>query len=319
MFLKVLYLGDFIKCNGPAHVDQRLKKKLHKDVFFIQSNDFRTLHKDIQALMRVDVCHVSGVSAKGVILFILCVLFRIKRTFTMHGFLAQDRQFRSVNRYRLWIEMVLIALSNEVYTVSKKLKEQIGSKYDFKFHVIPNGVSLNAPFDIECKNKNLIVCVGGGRPEKNILSVCHAVELINEKHNKNLELVVVGEDGRDSVKIREFKCVNYLGFIHPVELNALLLDAKIFIQYSYFESFSLAIFEALNQGCYVISSDQVGALEYVEGLDCIISVKIDSLEELVNSILLTLERSNLESVEFELGDISWESVSNKYLTRWRRL
>lgn len=322
--MNVLYIGDFIKNNGPATVDKNLKKNLPTNVNYCQSNDFSTILRDIKYLLSSDVVHCSGVSFKALILFILSLCLLKKRTFTMHGYLLKELENRSVSSFRILMEKILIVLASRIFPVSENLKNSVlgdFDRYSGKFIAIPNGTTPLLSKKHYSDGSNSVVCIGGGRPEKQIYEVCSAVERINASKNLDIKVYVFGEDGKDSERIKKLDCVIFLGFVNKEELNSYLKRASIFVQYSSYEPFSLSVFEALSQGCYVLCSNMVGALDYIVTRNSVRVVPFNNSECLDFEIFDILgNKDNLEQlIDTNVDHLTWELVSEQYKGCWYEL
>ena len=81
---------------------------------------------------------------------------------------------------------------------------------------------------------------------------------------KNLNLIVVGKNENDGEKIKSFDCVTWIDHLSHKELLRLMTESNIYIQNSVFETFCLAIIEALFAGCNLLISNSTGCLDLFE-------------------------------------------------------
>ena len=314
--MKVLYIGDFIKGNGPSTVDINIRDSIQSSnqvnqVEFLQSTtklSFTVLKK----ISNVDVVHVSGVSFLGMLFMIFSRLCRKKTSMTMHGSLVIESRFRKISLYRRVFEFIQQKSANKIMPVSKLLAEKV--KINKKVIVIPNGFNYIDNLAIS-KKANLITLIGGGRKEKRHLDICEVIQKINDEHGLNIKVNLFGENGVDSNKINSFHFVDDFGFCNKnIVLNS-LSKSKIFIQYSEFESFSLAVADAINYQCYIITSNLVGINDFISKSNSFMVV--DNKLQLEKAILHQYNDKKREVIDNKL--LTWEQVTNKYIKCWEEL
>jgi glycosyltransferase involved in cell wall biosynthesis len=318
--MRTLYIGDFIKYNGPSLVDIRLNDVFPENVEKEQINKVFNMNFFFK-IIKADIIHVSGVSIKGVIALFLAKLMFKKTTFTMHGALKIEKKFKKISLLRILMEKIQIDLSNKIITVSEMYKNKIIKFYDNishqKINCIYNGINKNNFYKYKNQKKeNQILTIGGGRPEKGVKYICQAIESIN---NKRIKLIVVGEDGEDTQKIKEYSFVEYKGFLSQEKLFDLMKESKIFIQNSIYESFGLTVFEALSYGCELILSNNIGALEILDIKDkYIVNYRDkDRIKHLILSLLNS--KTNRQKTNINYDKYSWPEISQNYLEMWENL
>lgn len=313
--MRVLYLGDFIKQNGPSIVDINLTNKLGNQVLKVQIN--KSLSKVLNNIFSCDIVNVSGVSAKGALYALLAKLCGKKVTYIMHGGLEIERKYRKVSKDRIIYEKIIIACAKKVICVSEKFEENIKNTYNLKKTVyINNGVELKSKEmlnDIK-RDENLILTVGGGRREKGILNICKAISCLNDK---KVKLIVVGEDGPDTESIKTYDFVEYKGFVDNKELIKLMEQSNIFIQNSLYEPFGIAPLEAISSGCKVILSENIGAP--IKQINEFV-VKHDDIESISKSIDKLLKNRNIQNVDQSFIDnLTWENSAERYIELWKSM
>lgn len=285
---KVLYIGDSIKKNGPSNVDIRVRSIAKDRINFIEASNFRGVFRELKLMLDCSCCHSSNVNFKGLLFFGLAWLLGIKRTLLLHGSKLDEGDYAKIKTRRYVLEFFMILLANDLAFVSSKLKEQIITRYPFvenkkRCIICPNPIKYNQYQDFY-GDKNAIVAIGGGRKEKGILSLCYVIKKLNQEGSKSFKLHVFGEDGEDTYAIKSFDFVNYHGFCEQNEVTRCLSDSAFFIQNSYQESFSLSLFEALNRGCIVLCSYEVGALEFISDHPCIFKFPVSDLDVIAETI-----------------------------------
>ncbi|WP_255547170.1 glycosyltransferase family 4 protein [Moritella sp. 36] len=257
----------------------------------------------------------------GCLFLILGKIFRKKITFTMHGTLTIEKRFRNIAKYRLFFEYLLVNYSHKVVTVSNRLGKSVAKLYKIepdRIKAIPNGVLPPLKTDIKQNFKsNDIICIGGGRPEKRILSVCNAVNKIIKDENIKLNIKVFGEDGKDTELIKKFDFVEYCGFVSHEQLLSELDDSLIFIQFSLYEPFCLSLFDAINSKCKIILSSEIGAIDYLTLNDSNSISIVREPDDLAHEIYSQI---NSDSPSYSSYDkMGWSLVSEKYILLWESL
>lgn len=314
--MKVLYIGDFIKGNGPSTVDINVRDSIKKSnqsnqVEFLQSTtkiSFSVMRK----IHNIDVVHVSGVSFLGMMLMLFSRLCGKKASMTMHGSLIMESQFRKIAPHRRFFELIQQRCANKIMPVSNLLAEK--AKINKKVIVIPNGVSFITEPTI-LKQDDLITLIGGGRKEKRHLDVCEVIKKINDKYNLNIKVNLFGESGIDSNRITNFSFVKDFGFCNKEVVFDSLSKSKIFIQYSEFESFSLAVADAINYQCYIIASNCVGINDFISKSNSYIVA--DNKKKLEEAIIQQYNDKERAMIENKL--LTWGQVSDKYVKCWETL
>lgn len=310
----ILYIGNFLSNNGPSMVDKSLVN-ISNTIYPLQATTKLISFSDLKAILKCDICHVSAVSTLGLILAFVCKSLGKKVTFTMHGTLKAERKFRKISPHRLFVESMLVHLSNKIFVVSDKLSKIVKSLYNSinsKLITIPNGVTCTTATNIQ-KKPNTIVCIGGGRKEKRVLDVCKAVYKLNSKGEK-IKINVFGEDSLDTKDIKKYDFVHYYGFVPQEILLSMLAESYLFIQYSEYEPFSLSIFDAIVSNCNIITSDNVGAIDYLTKADLHKISIVKDINELTSEIERQLASSIASYSNYE--NLSWENTYHLYMKNW---
>jgi len=159
-----------------------------------------------------------------------------------------------------WSDYVLVQTKLEAYD----LKETYG--VDFKWEVIPNGVSdlytqknkLVNPFGFE----DYIVCVGRIEPRKNNLNIIAAVKELRKETNKDIKVVFVG---KKSTKHKEYTSlfdlevakndwIVFKDYVSYSSMPSIYKFAKVCVSASWFETTGLTLLEALFMGTNAVST-----------------------------------------------------------------
>lgn len=321
IYIKVLYIGDYIKKNGPSIVDINLNKHFSSNDITREQINQKINFTFLNKIFNADIINVSGVSFKGVLAIIIAKFFFKKTTFIMHGSLVIEKKYRNISKYRILFEKLLIFFVDQIICVSENFANRIEKKYSlykYKITYVNNGVKIeNNSINNFDKNKFHILTVGGGRREKGIIYLCKAISLL---HDKNIKLIVVGGDGIDTEKIKSYDFVNYLGFISQKKLFKLMEDSAIFMQNSLYEPFGMTPLEAGQRKCKLILSKNIGALSLID-IDSKFIVDPKNINRISNLVNEILNNNNYEysNINFNYNEISWEKRAREYFDIWKSL
>jgi len=326
--MKILYIGDFIKKNGPSIVDLNYRKYLAKTIkksLFFQATNYKELPKLIADINKYDYIIISGVSFTGaLVVFIAKSVFNKPVYYICHGLLKYESKFTKVNMRRFAFEKIIMNNSKSILAVSNLLKEKLSRLYKInhkKVQVQYNGIEfINWKGRIK-KRKYTLLSVGGGRRQKRILNICKAIQRSNYKDR--IKFIVVGEDGEDTHEIKKFKFVQYLGFIPREKLINVYQEAEIFLLLSTFDSFSSSFFEALQCKCSIITSQNIGVLElFPDELREQIIVDGDNIELLSKKIDSLLRQPNYDEIyNYCLKNykrFSWRARTEELLSKLKK-
>ena len=188
----------------------------------------------------------------------------------MHGYAKQEYMVNEVpveKRTLETIESNMLEYADKIVCVSENFtKFLINERKDLqkKITFVNNGIDMAS---IESKIKDnttyTIISVGGGMKIKGNLNICKAIEKIN---NINIKFVVIGSKDKDGEQIEKYKFVQYYEKLEHNEVLNKMQQADLYIQNSKFETFGLAIFEAISKGCKILVSKQVGALSIIKNI-----------------------------------------------------
>ena len=139
-------------------------------------------------------------------------------------------------------------------------------------------------------NTSFVLTVGQISPRKNLQTVLRAFNKLKDKL-PNLQLIIVGGNGWDYVKVKEQvkalgleNRVHFLGYVSDDLLRFLYSKAVVFVYPSLFEGFGLTVLEAMASSCPVITSNTT-SLPEVSG-DAAILINAEDVDELSDNILL---------------------------------
>ncbi len=318
---KILFLGNIHNNSGPSIVNRNLYENLNGQVQFIESK--QKLKKLITFFRCIFVSKVVVCSGIGILNVLGAIISRIlggQVVYIMHGAIKLEMEYKSYSYSMRCMEKLLLKASCRIVCVSDFYLDKLSKmepylNYTNKMLCILNGYDcseLSKYNDVQKKvscSLRKVITVGGGRSEKNIIGLCRAIELLND--SSNVKLTVVGPDGPDTNLIRSYPFVRYVGSIPQKELFNLYQQHDVFVQFSYLESFGLAPIEAVQYGCSLVVSDQVGISKYLPA-SCI--VPLDDMTKLGDAIF---RDNNLEvTKELSKNLITWEESSLQHYNLW---
>lgn len=318
--MKILYIGDFLKKNGPSIVDINYKSFLSKDKSvdceFYQSNFHWNLLQFFFLVVRSERIIFSGISFYAFLSLLIGVFFRDKKFFYIcHGILKKEKNYSKVYWHRIFFEYFIFSRTNFIFSVSNLLKEEIKKYFyvdDGKIIVHHNGYDFSIIDDNlrDCSAVIKIFSVGGGRRQKGVLKACKAISLIN----RNISYIVAGEAGEDLDEIKEYKFVEYVGVLPRESLMNIYRNSDLYLILSDFDSFPTSFFEAFESGCKIISTKNVGAIEAFQDLSekNIYIVEDEDLNSISKKIDEVIELPYSDVTEFIINrkkDFSWSKRS----------
>lgn len=317
--LRLLFVGDLIGNVGPANVNKALQKNLPSSTMFLEKRSIIGRVFELVVKMRkADAVLFSGMSKINIIGFRISKLLGIKSAYLMHGCRNIEGKINGTyNQNDVDIENKVLELAPIIICVSENfmywMKENY-PQYEDKLTYVNNGVDWENPTAAKKENigreENTLMAVGGGVPLKNIKSICKAIDLINQKDQMNLQLIVIGNEGKDLEEILSFPFVQYYQKVPHDEMFLYYQRAKLFVQNSSFETFGLAPIEALVNGCDLLLSQEVGAKSIITTLESNDLIYDNhNINEISSKIKILLSDVNNKRL---INGISQEETSTKF-------
>ncbi|MCR5687545.1 MAG: glycosyltransferase family 4 protein [Lachnospiraceae bacterium] len=311
--------GDAVSGTGPANVTKYYIENLPEGTLYQKRRGrISRVPEIIVNTLRCDAAVYSGYSLQNILGFRLAKLFGKPSAYIMHGCveyenginLEPDESMSRAEREMMGLTDVIIAVSSGF---AAWLREHY-PLYSDKIRHITNGIDLpdrEIPFDRG--KSHMILSVGGGMPRKKIRYICEAVGKLRALYDPELYVCVIGAEGADTGAIDSYDFVKDMGLVDEKECMRLYSEADLFVQNSCFETFGLAVLEALSRGCPILCSRHVGALELFGELreedvidDC------EDPDEIAGKIRYNLENSNAKRL---YAALSGESDSWKERAR----
>jgi glycosyltransferase involved in cell wall biosynthesis len=293
---------------------------------FLANAYFIGLKKVKSVLPKVDIFHHHIFDKKIIISFLLSKINKKKFVFSEQwsGYYPQDGRFNG-NLNKL-ISKICISGSNAITTVSQSLANAMQKHLiDGYFTVIPNVVNVNEFYPLDTKVKverklNALHVSAINDKEKNISGMLRAVKNVVEKF-PDFRLNIIGEHTERnklenySIELGLERNVFFLGYVPFNQLLYYYHKADFFLLFSYFETFSCVLAEALCSGIPVIATNAGGIPEFVNSKNGILVEPANELElqnALVSMIQNRIDYSTQELSNSVINYVSPKSVAEKF-------
>ena len=328
--MKVFVVGDYRTGTGPANVTKEYLLRFPKNTRrLIFSSKILRAAEIIFKMPGSDIVLVSGYSKQNLLAITWAKKLGKPGVYLMHGCVEHENAINEcVDEQMSRVERRTMELSTEILAVSSRFAGWLKTYYpefSHKTDTAVNGVDTRLLQDTchsvgtDHRDPHMILTIGGGMPRKKIKHICEAVALLNRSEAGKYRLVVIGDTGKDDDVINSYPFVDNRGLVDSALTQKLYKEASLFVQNSCFETFGLAPMEALMNGCSVLMSKEIGALELfkrVEDGDIIrnwydereIAAKIDRLMKKGNAKRL--------AEAFDRESASWETRTAEL---WHRL
>lgn len=286
----IFFCAPYTTPGAPNEVNRNLIKCLKGKVYIIGNYKGVLARLDVLCKILISKIIVISGGARSIYEMRLMRLLRKKIIYIMHG-------CASLETGQEWPqEDYVLKHSNLILCVSNSYRIFMQNRYPeyaVKMDVLYNGINwkeyekLSGATKCVSKNYNRIILFGGGRQLKNNYDVCLAVQELNKRYNKNIQVDVYGyyNDTDDSPRIDKIPCVSFHSVIPHEDIIVELSKSAVYIQNSDFESFGLGLIDALNCGCSILLTRNIGVTDIINALkpSDIISNPHD-IEELVEKI-----------------------------------
>ena len=272
---------------------------------------------------RYDLIHTHFIYPTGLVSYLLHKITGLPYVITVHGSdvpgYNPDRfQLAHKLSHRLWVAIVsnsagLICPSNHIKTLVRLYS-------DHRATIIPNGITVKTPLDVEKRNQILVVSRLFKR--KGVQFLLKALRDMDTDWK-----VLIAGDGPYLTKLKSLAKaarpnIEFLGHVQGTRLQELYDASKIFVFPSLRENFPVVLLEAMEAGCAIIASD------------------IDSCREVINGAGLTTPAGNARKLKTALQglmhneaeicrlrtlalnrvrEFAWPSVSEKYAAEFSRI
>lgn len=312
--MKVFFVGDFASNTGPAMVNKLLIKALkNEDIRYAKTKSkiTRVIELIYKIIFSDCVCFCSY-SELNFIGLRVAKIFGKKSFYIMHGYstyetqinneFVSEEEIKKINNK----ERKIFRSVDKVFCVSEKFMKfmkQNEPLFKEKFDYNNNPIELRKIENQTIKHdkakyNNQIVSIGGGMKRKNNLSICKAIDKLNRDKGLNLKFVVIGLPHTDKEQICSYDFVTYYDKLSHEDVLKILAESYLYIQNSIFETFGLAIIEALACNCNLLVSNSVGStgvLKTIRSSDLIYDTSnIDEIAEKIENILVRENATRLK-------------------------
>jgi starch synthase len=257
--------------NIKIHIIGR-SKRLYRD--FTLGSDAAKLKREI-ARINPDIVNIDGVYTPYN--YLICILKNeYPMLVTMHGPAVEDLKhitFRQILSATINYVLESLILKNIDYisVCSTVLEQSIKKLTDAKIFVIPNGFNFDLLSDRKVENELIthpsILYIGRLAKIKGIEVLIKAVPEIVTKM-PNIHIYIAGEGSEKSrlkaiiMRKKLERYVTFLGFISGDNKDAYLKTADLVVIPSLYESFSIALLEAMAYSKPIVASN-AGNLPYL--------------------------------------------------------
>lgn len=296
-----LYLmGDCITSTGPGIANKEIKKSLEigYKINCSSNNKIILILSLYNQIKNSDILVICSFSKMNYIAIKIAKKLQKKILYIMHGCATYEKkindplisikQLNKIEKLENYIfENVdkIVCVSKYFMDFMRTYKKEYYEKYDFIFNIV----------DIKNKNsylpkKKQVFSTGGGMIRKNNYKVACAIENLS----CDFEYIIAGLNLEDGNKLRE-KNVCWKGEISHDEVIKLMSESYIYVQNSRFETFGLAVIEALYCGCNILISNNVGCKDLFSTLiDDDIIFNVDNENEISEKIDKLIKNGNNE-------------------------
>lgn len=281
--MRIFLLGDFISDNGPGNANKQIRDSLKKrlDISYSQKEKkFKRIIETFVGITKADILIICSKSQINYLAIKWANLLRKKTLYILHGLSSYEEKInnpdisenslRKMRRY----ERFVFDNVDKVVCVSKLamqfLIEQFPmytNKVDYIYNVVDlKAIQSSSKNSVYLRTNHSVMSVGGGMRQKNILAVAKALSVYVDD-GMRAALTVVGKDAVDGEAIKKYPFVTWIDNLPHDKLCQLMSETKIYIQNSTFETFGLAIIEALYSGCDILISSNVGCKDLFTTLE----------------------------------------------------
>lgn len=225
--------------------------------------------------------------------------------------------FHSITRINLMNTSAVICVSQHDYDLLKKIAPIE------KLHIIPNGVEFSrfSMLDAVNRDPNLLVSIGRLAENKGYDRLLKSFALVC-KSNPLIKLFIVGPDQGMQGNLKGLCSslgitdrVYFVGKVSDTDVNNYLLRANVWLSGAYYESFGIALLEAMAAGCLPVIQ-QIPAFEQLIGKDYEFLTNFDHIDlsanAIINALSLPEEKRQVlvNKIRNQASKYSWESVKD---------
>lgn len=328
------------KESGPAGVMRQIEQSSRKmnlsNISFVSfsKNKFYAMKLIFEKIKKNDgtvFCVHSGPYLLCTYIMLLSNFFRKNKYYlVVHGVFGEECKYiTSYRKYPIILEKILYRKFSNIICVSEFCKNEIKRIYNRikNIYVINNGYLVN---DVSIVEKETIdsvhlIMIGGIRKRKGVFETVELVEYLNSKFNIPVFLDIYGSFFQSDLEqyqtmVVDSKNVSFHGLIDDKkELLSILSKYDIHIALSYYDTFNVAIPEALSVGVPTITTVTCGASVYVENYSngLVVDLKQDYKYEIFKYIKEYIDNkefrtSNRNNSKKSVSNCNWDQVTKEY-------
>lgn len=330
--MRIFLLGDFKSDNGPGNANKKIRDSLKQrlDIYYSKKeNRFERIIETIVGIAKTDILIICSKSQINYLAIKLAKFFRRKTLYILHGLSSYEEKINnpdiseiSLGKMRRYERFVFNHV-DKVVCVSKLAMEFLikqfpmyTKKLDYIYNVVDiKSIQSRSDYSIHKKINHSVMSVGGGMRRKNNLAVAKALSVCVDDGMK-VALTVVGKDGVDGELIKKYLFVTWIDYLSHAEICQLMSETKIYIQNSTFETFGLAIIEALYAGCDLLISSNVGCKDLFTTLeDDDLIFDVNDTEEISSKVCKLLRNGNNQRLRMGFSEkmVSTDWQCNKLM------
>lgn len=309
--MKILFVGGYEGNSGPEQVNRRLIRCFDEDFQIIRSGSKLIRAGDILfGTLFSDVVVISGLSGPGRRCARIAGTLKKPLIYLMHGCVEyeSERNGFSDAAKAIAIEKEMLETSNLILAVSESFCSWLKERYPVyanKISFLYNGVEAPEKRRPDEKKagtdaKKKVIAIGGNRVVKNNAPVSMAVEQLDD-----VKLEIYGKVYSHLPKAENCH-TRYCGEVPQEELCSIMSRADLFVLNSEFETFSLAVIEAINHDCSVLVSAKAGICGLLTLKDSDIIDNPYDVAEIRDKIAFLLDHPNAERIA---GAIDYQALS----------
>ena len=317
---RFLFIGELKANVGPTHVNKVFIEHCDHSMNFVKLGHVRYIRRLESVFKCLFFKNIVFSSIPPSLEFRIAKVFKKRIFYLMHGCVEYENAINQMyyNQELLDSEIEMFESSYKIIAVSETYAGWVKDRYpqySNKVTYINNALSLNSTF-VErkklSKSEKTIAVTGGNRFQKCNIDICKAVEYLNSK-GYNIHIKVFGEFFKNGDSLMDYSFVSKMGQMEKEQYYKELLDTDLMVLNSEVESFGLVVGDALNCGCSLLMSKNVGAICVFEDLrDTDIIQDNHNIDEISNKICFLLCNSNANRL-FNSLDHQKCSGKNAYL------
>lgn len=284
--------------------------------------------KKLIAENRYDLCHAHFIVPTGVLAKYVKRKYGLRYLVTAHGSDVEGHNSKKSNiiMHRLIRQLSgsIIREAEEVTAPSDFLLRLMKMRHEGNYLIIPNGIDLGKyrqkPGD---GKEHRILYIGRLQKTKNVQTLIKAIARV-DMGDWHVDIVGDGPYRNELERLTETlhlkETISFHGWITngSDEHLSFLRRAALFVSNSYFESFGVAVIEAVAVGCSVLLSDIEAHRMLVNNPDCFtdpddastLSVKIG--EFIQGEKDFSVDRKILDQYE-------WNNITDLYVKEYERI